>query len=121
MPPRRRDQDLLDRIGARLQRVRLARGLTQRALAEASGIEPESISRAETGAISLSLTNLARLAGVLGISIGELVDVERPLPEPAQPPDRGELLRLYEALDESGRRAVLGAARGISREWAARE
>ena len=120
MPPRRRDQNLLDQIGARLQRFRQARQLTQRALAEAVDLEPETVSRAETGAISLSLTNLAHLAQVLGLRPADLLDLDGPLVEPAVPPDVAEITRLYAGLDATGRRALLAAARGISKEWARR-
>lgn len=116
MPARRRDQELLDRIGARVQRLRQERGFTQRALAEAMGVEPETISRAETGSISLSLSNVAVLAARLGVSMADVVGVD-PLPAPEQPADVGELLRLYGALDAAGRKALLGSARGIAREW----
>lgn len=85
------------------------------ALVEAMGVEPETISRAETGSISLSLTNLACLADRLGVSMADVVGLDA-LPAPQQAPDVAELLRIYAGLDEAGRRAVLGAARGVARE-----
>ncbi len=113
---RRRDQDLLDAIGRRIQRLRLERQLTQRQLAEAIGVEPESISRAETGAISLSLSNLFAVARALRVPLSALVDADLPLPAPEPGSDHGELVRLYDALDGNSRRALLGAARGIADE-----
>jgi transcriptional regulator with XRE-family HTH domain len=119
--PRRRDNELLDQVGRRIQRLRLERGLTQRQLAEAVGVEPESVSRAETGSISFSLTNLSEVARVLCVGLGDLVDCERPAP-PAPPPpqDHEELLRAFTALDATGRVAALGAVRGIGEALGAR-
>jgi transcriptional regulator with XRE-family HTH domain len=118
---RRRDQELLDQVGRRLQRLRGDRGLTQRQLAEAIGVEPESVSRAETGNISLSLTNFAEIARVLGTSVGDLVDCGRALPPAPPPPTEGEeLLRTFCKLDATGRTAALGAVRGIAQAFSTR-
>lgn len=112
---RRRDQELLDQVGRRIQRLRAERGMTQRELAEAIGVEPESVSRAETGNISLSLTNLAEIARVLGLSLGDLVDCARPAPPPPPPrPEDEELLGTFCRMDPMGRAAALGAVRGIA-------
>lgn len=117
MPVRRRDQQLLDRIGERLRKVREARGLTQRALAERMGVEPETISRAETGALSLTLTNLAAMARVLALPMRELVaGIEEPVAAAGATPEAAELLALYNELDGTGQRAALAAVRGIAKE-----
>jgi transcriptional regulator with XRE-family HTH domain len=112
---RRRDQQLLDEVGRRIQRLRSARDMTQRQLAEAIGVEPESISRAETGAISLSLSNLSKVAEALSVTVADVVDCARPQPPPPAPAtDEQELLATYCRLDANGRRAALGAVRGIA-------
>ena len=111
---RRRDQDLLDRLGLRIHRLRVDRGLTQRQLAEAVSVEPESISRAEAGAISLSLTSVAGVAVGLDVPLADLFESGRPSP-PASPPDEIELLRLFRSLEPSLRDAALGAVRAIAK------
>lgn len=112
---RRRDQQLLDEIGRRIQRLRSARDMTQRQLAEAIGVEPESISRAETGAISLSLSNIAKIAEVLSVAIADVVDCARPQPAPPAPAsDEQELIAAFCRLDGLGRAAALGAVKGIA-------
>jgi transcriptional regulator with XRE-family HTH domain len=117
MPARHRDQDLLRRLGARVRGLRKRRGLTQEAIAEAVGLQPETISRAEAGSISMSISHLAALARVLGVPLAELFEVETPMPPPAHAPDVLELLNLFAGLDGVGKRAALGAARGIAKEW----
>jgi transcriptional regulator with XRE-family HTH domain len=86
--PRRSDPELASAIGARLSRIRQLHGLTQEQLAEAAGLEALTLSRCETGARSLSLANLHRVATVLGVGLGDLVDVCRDAPQPDEP---GEL------------------------------
>lgn len=113
---RRRDQQLLDEVGRRISHLRTERAMTQQQLAEAIGVEPESISRAETGVISLSLTNLSKIAEVLSVSISDVVDCERPRPPPPMPAsDEQELLTTFSRLNTDGRRAALGAVNGIAR------
>src|SRR6266511_4096880 len=61
-------------IGQRLRRLRLERGLTQRALAE-PGVSGVYISRIESGARKPSVTVVRMLAGRLGVSADYLETV----------------------------------------------
>lgn len=79
-------------------------------------MEPEAISRMETGAVSIPLTTLFRLAVALRVAAAELIAVDAPR-EGEQSSDLDELVRLYLALDETGRRAASAAVRGIAQEW----
>lgn len=113
--PRRRDEELLREVGRRVGQTRRDRGWTQEALAEAVGIEPVTLSRLETGDRALSLTMLAQIADVLGVGLGDLVDVARPIPMPAQPPEHAELLRLFAGLPPSAKDVVLRVVRELSK------
>lgn len=53
------------RVGAELAHQRRLKGLSQQQVGEAIGVEPETISRMETGVISPSLKRLCQLAQVL--------------------------------------------------------
>ena len=112
--PRRRDQDLLRKVGQRVAKARRNRGWTQEQLAEAIGIEPVTLSRWETGDRALSLSTLAAVAARLEVSLGDLLDVGRPVPEPDHAPDEAELLRLYRNLPNSKRDIILRLARDLS-------
>ena len=101
--PRRHDPDLLRAVGARLAELRRARGLTQEALAEATGLEPLSISRCEVGGRALSLTNLAVVADALGVALGGIVDVERRCPVPERSPEESQRLRMWRGLPDAER------------------
>jgi len=60
-------------IGTRVRRLRKARGLTQRALAELSGQEPSNISHIERAATKLSLPTLVSIANALEVTVDELL------------------------------------------------
>lgn len=112
--PRSRDQDLLEEVGRRVGLARRDRGWTQEALAEAIGIEAVTLSRLETGHRALSLTTLSRIGDTLGVSLGDLLDVDRSIPAPEQSPEEAELLRLFGGLAPSARDAVLRMVRELA-------
>jgi len=112
--PRQRDKDLLRAIGQRVARARRDRGWTQEAVAEAVDIEPVSLSRLETGDRALSLSTLARIAEVVGVGLGDLLDTGRVLPEPTHAPDDEEVLRAVGALSRPRRQLLLRLARELA-------
>lgn len=64
-----------------LRAVRIARGKGLRETAQAAGITPSHLSRAERGERQLSVEALARLAKVLGLSeLAKLLDPYRQEP-----------------------------------------
>ncbi len=56
-------------VGERLHILREQRGLSQRALASASGLSPNALSQIERGNVSPSVSTLNRLAAALGVPI----------------------------------------------------
>lgn len=109
--PRNRDQDLLMAIGQRVSQARKDRGWTQEQLSEAIEIEPVSLSRLETGHRALSVSTLSRISDALGIGLGDLLDVDRPIPEPSLGPDEAEILRLFGEISKERRDLLLRMAR----------
>jgi transcriptional regulator with XRE-family HTH domain len=70
-----------EKLGKRVAVLRKSAGLTQARLAELVGVQPEHISRIETGARGVSLETLANIAEVLDLQLHELVrlsDAELP-------------------------------------------
>jgi transcriptional regulator with XRE-family HTH domain len=65
---------VLKRVGRRVQKLRAARGLTQEQLSDLAEVGQGTLSRIENGRLDTGLTNLYRLAKVLGASVGDLVD-----------------------------------------------
>jgi transcriptional regulator with XRE-family HTH domain len=58
----------------KLAKARERRGLSQRALAERSGVNHITIARIETGQYDPQLSTLRRLAKALQVKVGDLVD-----------------------------------------------
>jgi DNA-binding Xre family transcriptional regulator len=69
----RRDTDPRGRFGRRLAHLRRARGWTQSALAERSGINRSYLSGLENGERNIGLLNLVRLAEALDVDPVELL------------------------------------------------
>lgn len=65
-------KDLKEKFGARVKHLRRTNGLTQRDLAESSGISPEYMSRIERGLASPSFDTIARIAESLDRSVREI-------------------------------------------------
>ena len=71
--------NVLTSFGNALRRARAGAGLTQEALAEASGLDRTYVSGAERGIRNPSLATLARLCDGLGISLSDLLaEVHKP-------------------------------------------
>jgi transcriptional regulator with XRE-family HTH domain len=82
------DEAVLSELGARLERTRLERNLTQRELAGEAGVERKAVQRIEAGE-SVKLVSLIRVLRAL-----ELLDaLDRLVPEPVASPI--ELLSLH--------------------------
>lgn len=112
--PRLRDQELLRQVGARVAQTRTSHGWTQEQLSEAVGIEPVSLSRLETGNRALSLSTLARISEALQVSLGDLLDAERDVPEPKHSPQEAELVRVFSSLSRSRKNLLLRLARELA-------
>ena len=66
-------------VGANLARLRLDRGLSQAALAEAVGVSRTAVRQTERGMVVPRTRTLIALAQVLGTTLGDLVTPVRPL------------------------------------------
>jgi transcriptional regulator with XRE-family HTH domain len=61
------DEAILRELGERLAAARLARDLTQAALAEEAGVSKRTIERLESGEVASRLSALVRVCRVLGL------------------------------------------------------
>lgn len=67
-----KDAQLL-RLGAAIRAERMAKGLSQEALADAAGIDRSHMGKIERGERNLSLLNLTRIAGSLNVRASVLL------------------------------------------------
>jgi|SRR6266851_1291156 transcriptional regulator with XRE-family HTH domain len=74
------DEAILRELGGRLAAARLARNLTQAALAEEAGVSKRTVERLESGEVAARLSGLVRVCRALG-----LVDRLDALVPPAAP------------------------------------
>lgn len=65
---------LQQRLGHRIREYRLARGLTQKGMAEAAGLNTNDVGEIERGSRNISLRVLYQLAEVLQVSPARLID-----------------------------------------------
>ena len=63
-------------FGAHVRALRLERGLSQEDVAHLAGIHVTYLSGVERGKRNPSLKNLRKLAGALGVGVGELFSFE---------------------------------------------
>lgn len=73
MTKRSESQGVLSHVGANVRHFRDVCGLSQQALADASGVSRRTIAALEAGEANISLAKLALLAEVLKIDFGTLV------------------------------------------------
>ncbi len=68
--PNLTDRAILTELGRRLAAIRIARNITQAALAEQAGVSKRTVERLESGAVAIQLSGLIRVCRVLGLMEG---------------------------------------------------
>lgn len=100
--------DKLGTGGIRLRQHRLARDWLVSDLAEKAGVSNGTISGLENGASWASDAVLERLATALGVTVGELFEVD---PRQGKAPG---IWTLWRAADEAERQRILDYAMGVT-------
>lgn len=67
-------RDVQERFGDRLRQLRHGAGMSQEALAEASGLDRSYYGSVERGERNVALRNIEALAAVFDLTISELMD-----------------------------------------------
>ena len=95
-------------FGKRFKEIRKKFGYTQDKMAEIAGIEPQSISKIESGKNFPLLTNLDKIADKLGIEMEDFFCYEHKI-EPDGLKDA--LLDIFNSLEQSDKEKLLRIAR----------
>jgi len=85
-------------FGKRFKQIRKHFGYTQDKMAEIAGIEPQSISKIESGKNFPLLSNLEKIAEKLGIQLEDFFRYEH-----KQPNIRENLLKIFDELNQEDR------------------
>lgn len=106
-------------VGSKIRQLRKERNLTQAILAQKIGVQQSDLCRMENGEYKVSLDTLFKVLGVFGMDIGEFFRDEL---VPVSPSQRtGELINLFQRLDEESQNEILEFARYKSqrqeKEW----
>ena len=78
------DEAILRELGGRLAAARLARNLTQAALAEEAGVSKRTVERLESGEVAARLSGLVRVCRALGLVDRLDALVPSPTPSPVE-------------------------------------
>ena len=71
------DKDLFELIGIRIRNIRKSQGVSQQILAYEVDMEKTNISRIEAGRTNVTVKNLYKIAQALGVTMKDIVDIER--------------------------------------------
>lgn len=97
-------------LGTNIRRYRLARGLTQRELADPLDVQPNTVSDWERGRSEPNAVQIPRIAALLGVSVGDLFSDPQ---EPSVPPTPD---RLEDAIQSGDWRQIALALAEAQRE-----
>lgn len=91
--------------------------MTQAAVAEACGVDPQTIQRAEQGKVALSLLRLQAVADGLGVPLADLfVSVGHPVPEAPWSADEATVVAEWRRVAAEHRPLALRVLRAFGRE-----
>ena len=78
------DEAIVGELGARLERVRLERNLTQAQLADRAGVSKRTVERLESGSVATQLSGFIRICRALDLVEHFNLMVPEPLPSPIE-------------------------------------
>ena len=102
-------------VGARIAELRRERGLSQAALASATGVSRSAVAQWETDRTGQVSLNLSRIAAVLDVSVEVLLHGPAARGPEGLTGDELALLRLYRQSSEADRAALLREAHRLGR------
>lgn len=107
------DRGLLRAVAERVRQARRRKDWSQEKLAEALGVQPETVSRYETGSVPLSLSMLFKVAEVLCTDAGTLLGLRTRMAEEEDAKDEDDLVLTWRMLDDESRSLILQLVRKL--------
>lgn len=88
-------------LGSRIKALRSANGLTQEQVADQIGISRQKYARIESGVNSITLDILSQVAGILGVTVGDITSIldETPVVQYRAGEESESSKKIFEMLD----------------------
>ena len=88
-------------LGSRIKALRIAKYLTQEQVADQIGVSRQKYARIESGANSITLDTLSKVAEVLGVTVGDITRVldETPVVAYRVGKESGSSKKIFDMLD----------------------
>ena len=88
-------------LGSRIKALRIAKNLTQEQVADQIGVSRQKYARIESGANSITLDILSKVAEVLGVTVGDITRVLDEIPVVAYRvgKESGSSKKIFDMLD----------------------
>jgi len=88
-------------LGSRIKALRIAKYLTQEQVADQIGVSRQKYARIESGANSITLDTLSKVAEVLGVTVGDITRVldETPVVAYRVGKENGSSKKIFDMLD----------------------
>ena len=88
-------------LGNRIKALRIAKNLTQEQVADQIGVSRQKYARIESGVNSITLDILSKVAGILGVTVGDITRVldETPVVVYRAGKEGGSSKKIFDMLD----------------------
>lgn len=88
-------------LGSRIKALRIAKNLTQEQVADQIGVSRQKYARIESGANSITLDILSKVAEILGVTVGDITRVldETPVVAYRVGKESGSSKKIFDMLD----------------------
>ena len=111
--------------GRNIKRLRESRNLTQADIAKIAGVTDKAVSTWENGLKEPRMGAIEKIASYFGVKLTDIIgdeDITKVIDgvpkAKGESPEEQQLLEIYRQLDETGRAALLAAARGFLKSFA---
>ncbi len=75
-------EDIVSKVGEKVNKLRLAEGLSLQQLSVKSDVSPAAIHKIERSSMVPTITTLLKLSAALGVPVGHFVEDDKPDPDP---------------------------------------
>ena len=86
-------------LGGQIKKLRSAKNFTQEQMANRIGVSRQKYARIESGVNSITLDMLTKIAGILGVNVGDITSVLDVVQEDAYRVENGSVDKIFDMLE----------------------